>query len=263
VTDEARMAWIDAFVQAQALMPNPSKEKTAVVVTKEKGTYSYTYADLAEVVEVARPILAAHGLAFTQDIVIEDQWLRLTTKVMHKAGHVESFGPLVVPVGATPQATGSTLTYLRRYAILSSLGLAPTDDDDAASATKSAPSQRGRGKDADSRVRGYKGKGPEPDTTSASPDSDADGPGSDAGGARSGPTTSDAGAPTAETSQDPSAVAAADASDDPAPEAKGPSPSPSGRRVCMHLMGTETVKNSRGEYVEVCVECRRPIEVSA
>ena len=74
----------------------------------------------------------------------------------HALGHVEESGDLSMPidlaspgVGATPpQRVGIALTYARRYALMCSLGLAPEDDDDAASAT-APPSRRPAGSSAE------------------------------------------------------------------------------------------------------------------
>jgi hypothetical protein len=45
---------------------------------------------------------------------------------------------LTLPVGKTAQATGSAITYSRRYALMAMLGLATEDDDGAAAAPREA-----------------------------------------------------------------------------------------------------------------------------
>ena len=55
-----------ALAAAQAEITNPSKDKIAKVPTKTGGSYSYSYADIADVLNTVRPVLARHGLAVMQ-----------------------------------------------------------------------------------------------------------------------------------------------------------------------------------------------------
>lgn len=121
-----------ALVAAQAEFPDVTKAKTA-----NTGTYSYRYADLADVLDAVKPVLKAHGLAVIQDAVTEERGIGVTTIVIHESGEALKFGPLVLPYGNSPQAAGSAITYARRYALVAALGLA-TDDDDGALATQAA-----------------------------------------------------------------------------------------------------------------------------
>jgi hypothetical protein len=93
------------------------------------------YATLPAYLEAVRPALLANGLFLTQatggtgPVVIE-------TRVTHAASGqwIASDYP-VHPIKSDPQAEGSALTYGRRYALASLLGLAADDDDgNAASA---------------------------------------------------------------------------------------------------------------------------------
>ncbi len=121
-----------ALVAAQAEFPDVTKAKTA-----NTGSYSYRYADLADVLDAVKPVLKAHGLAVVQDAVTEDRGIGVTTIVIHESGEALKFGPLVLSYGNSPQAAGSAITYARRYALVAALGLA-TDDDDGALATQVA-----------------------------------------------------------------------------------------------------------------------------
>lgn len=98
------------------------------------------YADLASVLEAARPPLAEHGLAILQpaSTVREDgQWIVVvTTTILHESGEwIES--TLRIPsIDARAQAIGSAMTYGRRYSLTSMLGMRAEDDDgNAASGT--------------------------------------------------------------------------------------------------------------------------------
>jgi hypothetical protein len=116
-----------ALVAAQADLRNPPKDKTA-----NTGTYSYKYADLASILDLVRPTLAKHGLAITQDVVMQDGRLLIYTRLIHASGECLDFGPLAGQVGTSWQQTGGGITYARRYALQAVLGLQSEDDTDAA-----------------------------------------------------------------------------------------------------------------------------------
>jgi hypothetical protein len=115
-----------AWVAAAAEMPNIQKT----------GTANYgRYVPLAEVVEVVRPILFKHDLAYVQGLSDGDKVVTITTRLVHTSGQwIED--SLSLPTGQnTAQAAGSAITYARRYSLMAVLGLAP-DDDDGAEASK-------------------------------------------------------------------------------------------------------------------------------
>lgn len=127
-----------AFVAAQAEMPEITKGRKANV-----GNYSYTYADLGDVINTVRPTLIKHGLAVAQDVSRHERMIEVFTLLVHKSGESVSFGPMGFESGSTPQASGSAVTYARRYSLLAALGLA-TEDDDGQSAAKDKQARQGR-----------------------------------------------------------------------------------------------------------------------
>lgn len=54
--------------------------------------------------------------------------------LLHVSGDKLTFDPFPFPHGRDAQATGSMVTYHRRYALVAALGMAAGDDDDGASA---------------------------------------------------------------------------------------------------------------------------------
>jgi hypothetical protein len=89
------------------------------------------YASLASVQQAARPIFD-HGLSYVQLPDYDGQFVRLTTRLQHESGEFIEFttsAPLA-PGKQQIQALGSTISYLRRYALSSLLGIAAGDDDD-------------------------------------------------------------------------------------------------------------------------------------
>lgn len=128
---EPMQEWAKAFVAAQSEMPNIAKNKTAKVKMKSGGEYSYSYADLPDILSSVREVLSSHGLAIVQSVESPAQgYVSVTTRIYHSAGHSESFGPLALPAGNDAQSAGSAITYARRYSLCAALGIAADEDDD-------------------------------------------------------------------------------------------------------------------------------------
>ena len=123
-----------ALAAFQAEMPTVAKTKRA-----KMGTYSYTYADLADVQAAAMPLLTKHGLAFTCLPGFSDGNLILTGRLMHATGSLEGSLPLF---GRQAQELGSSITYARRYLFGALTGVVTDDDDDAHSAAQGRPAAR-------------------------------------------------------------------------------------------------------------------------
>jgi hypothetical protein len=117
-----------ALVAFQAEMPTVKKSQTAKVPTKAGGSYSYTYAGLADVMREAMPILTRHGLAFTALPRLAERGYELRGTLLHSSG--ESIEGSLPIAGNTPQEMGSSLTYMRRYLFGCMTGLVTDDDDD-------------------------------------------------------------------------------------------------------------------------------------
>jgi hypothetical protein len=106
--------------------------------TADAGSYSYDYADLADIVSETTPVLARHGLAARTPVHAYGDGLAVSVRILHTSGEEHVDEPLPFPRGANAQATGSAITYFRRYALLASLNLATGDDDDGAKAAHAA-----------------------------------------------------------------------------------------------------------------------------
>jgi hypothetical protein len=98
------------------------------------GSYSYRYADLADVVKRTRPKLAEHGLVALTPVHDHGTGLACTVTLLHSSGERMDLGPFPFPFGRDAQATGSMVTYHRRYSLVAALGMAVGQDDDGASA---------------------------------------------------------------------------------------------------------------------------------
>mgnify|MGYP000362637487 CR=1 FL=1 len=135
-----------ALARAQGEFSTIRKDQRADVQTKSGANYAYTYADLAAVLEAVRPALSKNELALTQLPAVRSSengsFVAVETILPHSSGHsMETL--LEVPLAdASPQGIGSALTYVRRYSVLSILGVAAADDDDDGKAAQ--PADRGR-----------------------------------------------------------------------------------------------------------------------
>lgn len=133
-----------ALAKAQAKMTNPKKTRSVKVNIKGGGSYTYRYAELAEVIDNARESLTANGLSVVQLTVCGDGRNTLVTRLLHSSGqYLESTYPL--PVGAAAQEMGSAITYARRYSLCAILGIAADDDDDGAAGNDAGRGQSGEG----------------------------------------------------------------------------------------------------------------------
>jgi hypothetical protein len=132
---ESLSEFTKALCAAQSEM-RPVVKKHEAKIASQKGNFAYEYADLPDVWDGARAILAKHGFAVTQPTFFSGEWLMLRTVLLHSSGEWMDC-ELPVSLGATPpQALKSAITYMRRAGFELMVGsTAKGDDDDAAIAT--------------------------------------------------------------------------------------------------------------------------------
>lgn len=109
------------------------------VIHKDTKGHNYTYADLPQIFSIINPLLKKHGLCFTQ--LLENDGLRTILFHVESGEQMEAFTLIPkVKLGAMNeyQSYGSGVTYYRRYALSSMLGLV-TDKDTDASGTQERP----------------------------------------------------------------------------------------------------------------------------
>lgn len=94
------------------------------------------YADLAEVWAACRQGLHEYGIAVIQSPGYEPGIATMTTRLLHSSGEwIEATAGCRLSKD-DPQGYGSAVTYLRRYALASMLGIVADDDDDANEASR-------------------------------------------------------------------------------------------------------------------------------
>lgn len=125
-----------ALSVAQSKFVPVKKSKTAKVKSKKTGAeFTYHYADLADILQMALPILAAEGLSFSQLVESDQNKLAIVSSLMHKSGQwIMTTFSVTVPQEermSEIQGMGSAITYLRRYTASAMLGISSEEDDDA------------------------------------------------------------------------------------------------------------------------------------
>ena len=125
-----------ALAKAQGSFRPAIKDSSAKIQSRKEGgaNYSYKFADLAAVVECCRDALSANGLAVLQPPESSsDGQITIHTILTHSSGQWMASRMELNYQGQDVKQIGSAITYLRRYAFTSFVGVV-TDDDDADSA---------------------------------------------------------------------------------------------------------------------------------
>src|SRR6266550_4032444 len=126
-----------ALAKAQAELTNPEKSLVATIRSPfpREGDRSFRYAPLSSGLDIVRKGLGRHEIATIQTTAIDKDagLLRLTTVLAHSSGEwISSEWPVCQITDMTSaQRMGAALTYARRYALFTLVGIAGEDDLDA------------------------------------------------------------------------------------------------------------------------------------
>jgi ERF superfamily len=126
-----------ALARAQGELVNPEKSLVATIRRDgSKGTeQTFRYAPLSSGLDIVRKVLGRHEIATVQTTSIDQDTglVNLTTVLAHASGEwIASDWPVcAVSETATPHRMGAALTYARRYALFTLVGIAGEDDLDA------------------------------------------------------------------------------------------------------------------------------------
>jgi ERF superfamily len=136
-SSETVAALASALAKAQAELVNPEKSLTATIRTGRPGDgeRSFRYAPLSSGLDIVRKTLGQHEIATLQTTAIDQTagMVHLTTTLAHASGEWIASDWPVCPIAETanPQRMGAALTYARRYALFTLVGIAGEDDLDA------------------------------------------------------------------------------------------------------------------------------------
>src|SRR4051794_19496848 len=126
-----------ALAKAQTELANPEKSLTATIRSPfpREGDRSFRYASLSSGLDLVRKSLGGHEIATVQTTSIDEGagLIRLTTTLAHSSGEWVASDWPVCPITETaaPHRMGAALTYARRYALFTLVGIAGEDDLDA------------------------------------------------------------------------------------------------------------------------------------
>lgn len=109
---------------------------------KDKAGQGYKYADLSQILQIIRPVLGQHGLSVVQfPMEAEPGRLAVETVITHESGEfmANSYSMEIEQiiskagkaVTSKAQASGSIITYMRRYALAAVMGITQEDNDAA------------------------------------------------------------------------------------------------------------------------------------
>ena len=126
-----------ALAKAQIELINPEKSLEATIRVHGPGAAEQTfrYAPLSSGLDIVRKILGQHEIATVQTTSVDQAAgiINLTTVLAHASGEwIASDWPVcAISETATPHRMGAALTYARRYALFTLVGIAGEDDLDA------------------------------------------------------------------------------------------------------------------------------------
>jgi ERF superfamily len=150
-----------ALAKAQIELANPEKSLIGTIEPQggergEGGARLFRYASLSSGLEIVRKTLGQHEIATVQTTAIDQaaSVVNLTTVLAHSSGEWIASDWPVCPIAETerPHRMGAALTYARRYALFTLVGIAGEDDLDAPDLI--GPSQPSRESDRQRPIRG-------------------------------------------------------------------------------------------------------------
>jgi hypothetical protein len=126
-----------ALAKAQIELANPEKSLSGMIEPQggQGSARQFRYASLSSGLEIVRKTLGQHEIATVQTTAVDQASgiINLTTILAHASGEWVASDWPVCPVAetATPHRMGAALTYARRYALFTLVGIAGEDDLDA------------------------------------------------------------------------------------------------------------------------------------
>ncbi len=133
-----------ALAKAQTELSNPEKAMIGSVYNaRTDSQQSFRYASLSSGLDIIRKVLGNQQIAVTQTTAIDraSGTVNLTTLLVHTSGEwISSDWPVCqLSETATPRRMGAALTYARRYALFTMVGIAGEDDLDAPDSADDGP----------------------------------------------------------------------------------------------------------------------------
>jgi ERF superfamily len=135
-SSESVAAIATALAKAQTELTNPERAMVGTVYNNRSDSpQSFRYASLSSGLDIVRKTLGGHQIAIAQttDIDRASGTVNLTTVLLHTSGEwISSHWPVCqLSETSAPRRMGAALTYARRYALFTMVGIAGEDDLDA------------------------------------------------------------------------------------------------------------------------------------
>jgi ERF superfamily protein len=135
-SSESVAAIATALAKAQTELSNPEKAMVGTVYSaRSDSPQSFRYASLSSGLDIIRKTLGSQQIAVAQttDIDRANGMVNLTTTLLHTSGEwISSDWPVCrLSETSAPRRMGAALTYARRYALFTMVGIAGEDDLDA------------------------------------------------------------------------------------------------------------------------------------
>lgn len=112
-----------------------ARSKIQTLLVKDGKANRSSYPTLANILDTITPTLIEHGLVIMQETTSNEFGVGVSTTLLHTSGSSIDFAPLTMqPADLKPQTVGSTISYCRRYSLISALGLVGGKEDDDGSA---------------------------------------------------------------------------------------------------------------------------------
>src|SRR5476651_2737257 len=151
-SSESVAAIATALAKAQTELTNPERAMVGTVYdSRSDSPQSFRYASLSSGLDIVRKALGGHQIAIAQttDIDRAGGTLNLTTVLLHTSGEwISSHWPVCqISETSAPRGMGAALTYARRYALFTMVGIAGEDDLDAPDLTSEPPTGHKAAKD--------------------------------------------------------------------------------------------------------------------
>ena len=131
-----------ALAKAQAKIEGATKDKN-------NPAFKSKYADLSSVWDACRQSLTDNGLSVVQVAEGDGTQATIVTRLMHASGQWIEGTLIVRPAKTDAQGIGSAITYARRYALASMVGVCPEDDDGNAASDRGKSERADRDHEAD------------------------------------------------------------------------------------------------------------------
>lgn len=142
ITESAEREACTKYAAACAAFVKAQSEFKPITFDKENPHFKSKYASLSAILKATLPALNANGIAHTSRTVIDGENIIVKAYLIHGGiPFVRAEWP-AGKISTPPQQLGSALTYARRYALQSVLGVAAEEDDDGNAAQgKAKPSE--------------------------------------------------------------------------------------------------------------------------